>query len=273
MKRRRSGAWRFTALRVAALAGNTFKEAVRNRAFIGLMFLAGAFLAFSLVLSSLAVTGQGNRVLLDFGFFSISLFGVLIAIVMGAILLHKEIDKKTIFTIIPKPVHRFEVVLGKYFGMLAILIVEVGVLSVLWLGLLWLKGAPVTPEIGKALLLIFLAIVLITAVALMFSSFSRPVLTGILATGVFIVGRVVYLVGEMLTARGGLFVDHPGLRPFGEAVVRVVPDLRVFDGSQEVLLEIPIRGSYLVSATGYCMSYVLVLLALSVLLFQRRDFT
>ena len=170
-------------------------------------------------------------------------------------MLYKEIDKKTIFTIIPKPVHRFEIVLGKYFGMGLILVVEMVVLSLVWVLLLSWRGAPITPDIFKALVLIFFEILLMMAVALMFSSFSRPILTGILTLGVFVLGRVIYLVHEMLLARAGLFVDNPGLRPIGEVWVAVIPDLGVFDASQEVLLGIPIRWSYVLNAGGYCLSY------------------
>jgi len=261
-----------TTERIRAIARNTFKEAVRNRAFLGLMVLALLFLTSSLVLSALAVSDQAPRVVVSFGFFGISLFGVLIAVVMGVILVYKEVEKKTIHTIIPKPVHRFEIILGKYLGLLAILVVEVGVLSLVWLVILWGKDVAVTVEFAKALLLVFCEVTLITAVALLFSSFSSPILSGIFATLIFVVGRVVYIVDEMLRARVGLFASSPELRPFGEAVVAVFPDLNVFNVSHEVLLGLPVEWGYVAAATGYALSYVVVLLAAATLLFQRRDF-
>lgn len=258
--------------RILAIASNAFREAVRNRAFVGLMLLAFAFLVFSLVMSALAVSDQSVRVVLDFGLFSISLFGVLIAIVMGVILVHKEIEKKTIFTIIPKPIHRFEFILGKYLGMLAILVVEVGGLAAVWLLLLWAKGGPVGLEVGKALVLIFFEVMVVTSVALLFSSFSSPVLSGIFAGLVFVVGRVVHIIDEMLRARGGLFGANPELRPIGRAVVAVFPDLSVFIVDREVLLGVPVEWSYLAASAGYAASYIAVFLGLAVLLFERRDF-
>ena len=262
----------FTTERVRAIASNTFKEAVRNRAFLGLMVLALVFLISSLVMSALAVTDQASRVVVSFGLFSISLFGVVISIVMGVILVYKEIEKKTIYTVVPKPVHRFEVILGKYLGMLFILIVEVGVLSAVWALILWWKGVPVSVEIGKALMLIFMEVMVVTAVALLFSAFSSPILSGIFAGGIFVVGRVVYIVDEMLRARSGVFSSSPELKSVGQAVVAVFPDLNVFNASHEILLGVPVDWGYVGMAFGYASSYVLVLLALAVLLFQRRDF-
>jgi ABC-type transport system involved in multi-copper enzyme maturation permease subunit len=261
-----------TTERIRAIARNTFKEAVRNRAFLGLMVLALLFLGSSLVLSALAVSDQAPRVVVSFGFFGISLFGVLIAVVMGVILVYKEIERKTIYTVIPKPVHRFEIILGKYLGLLAILVIEIGVLSTVWLLILWGKDVVVTAEYAKALLLVFCELMLVTAVALLFSSFSSPILSGIFATLIFVVGRLVYIVDEMLRARAGLFTSSPELRPFGRAIVAVFPDLNVFNVSHEVLLGVSVEWSYVASAIGYALSYVVVLLAAATLLFQRRDF-
>ena len=112
-----------------ALAENTFLDAIRNRIFLGLLVMAIAFLLFSTVLSDLAVRGEAERVVLDFGLFSMSLCGVLLSIVMGVILLHKEVEKKTIYTLLSKPVSRVEVIVGKYLGMLSVLAVGMAPVS------------------------------------------------------------------------------------------------------------------------------------------------
>jgi ABC-type transport system involved in multi-copper enzyme maturation permease subunit len=83
---------------------------------------------------------------------------------------------------------------------------------------------------------------------------------------------VLYLVEEMLAARKGLFTTYPSLRPLGEAFVAVFPDLQVFNASQNLLLGMPIAGSYVLSAFGYAIAYVTFFLGIAVLLFQRRDF-
>ncbi len=258
--------------RVGAIAQNTFREAVRNRVFIGLLVSAVAFIGCSMVLAELSVVGEGPRVVLDFGFFAISLFCVVTAIVMGAVLLHKEVEKKTIFTIVSKPVQRYEVVLGKYFGLWGILLVEVVGLALVWFLVLSVQGVPITAELVKGLTLVFFEVGLVTAAAVMFSAISSPVMTALFTAGLFAVGRVVYVVAEMLGQTKGFFTKNPGLRPFGEAVTATFPDLSVFNTSQQVLMGVETPWAYVGHSFAYGLAYGAIFLALAVLAFQRRDF-
>jgi ABC-type transport system involved in multi-copper enzyme maturation permease subunit len=259
-------------LRVHAVASNTWREAIRNRAFIGLMIVAVGFLFFSLALAELAVRGEAARVVLDFGYFAISLFGVVIAIVMGVILVYKEIEKKTIYTILPKPIHRHEVLLGKYLGMVVVLVIEVVVMAAVWAFVLWARDAPLGMDTVMGVVLILFEIMLIASVALLFSSFSSPVLSGIFTFGIFILGRLSYLVSDMLVSSKGIFVNTPSLRPIGEVYVAVFPDLSVFNVSQDLLQGVSIPAAYVVASGAYALSYIIVFMALAMLLFQRRDF-
>ena len=262
----------FRVGRVSAVARNTFKEAVRNRAFLGLGLFGVVFILFSLVLSELTVVGQGPRVVVDFGFFAVGLFASATAIVMGAVMVHKEVDKKTIYTILSKPLHRYEFILGKYLGMLGILAAQIVVLGMIWCVPLLAQGADVSLEHAKGLALLVFEVSIVAAVAVMFSAQSTPALTGLLSFGVFVVGRLVYLLEEMLQGARGLFVDNALARGFAEVVVTVFPDLSVFDVSQQVLLGVEVSGAYMGQALLYACCYVAVLLAIAMVAFQRRDF-
>jgi ABC-type transport system involved in multi-copper enzyme maturation permease subunit len=257
--------------RVWAIAINATKEALRNRAFLGLMILAMAFLLFSMALAELAVRGEAARVVLDFGYFALSLFGVVIAIVMGVILVYKEVDKKTIFTIIPKPVHRYEFILGKYLGMLAMLVVEVGVMAAVWMLVLASKDAPIDVGIAQALVLIFVEIMVVLSIAVLFSAFSSPILSGVFTLGIFVMGRTAYIVAEMVASKKGLFAS-PTAETLGTAYTHICPDLNVFNISQDLLLGIEVPWSYVAASTGYGLAYVVFFLAAAMLLFMRRDF-
>jgi ABC-type transport system involved in multi-copper enzyme maturation permease subunit len=259
--------------RTLAVATNTFREALRNRAFIGMVILSLGFIGLSMMLSELAIVGQESRVLVDFGFFAISLFAVATAIVMGAILVHKEMEKKTIFTILSKPIHRYEFILGKYIGVMIVLMLQVGLLSLFWCSLLFIKDAGLSLEHLKGLVLVVMEVSVVTAIAVMFSAMSSPVLTALFTTGAFAVGRVVYLLETMLSSTRGVFVDNPILGMLGEGAVVVFPDLSVFNISQQVLLGVTTPWTYIGHATAYGLCYVLVVLVLAVLAFQRRDFT
>ena len=258
--------------RVGAMAANTFKEAVRNRAFIGLMLGALILILASLVLSELVVFDQRKRIVQNFGLFFISFAGVIIAVIMGVVLVFKELERKTIYSILPKPVQRFEFILGRYAGMFVLLVVVALVMSLAWFVVLGLRGLPFRVEYVKAVLLILGELSIVSAVAILFSSFSSPVLSGIFTFGIFVLGREVHVVEQMLVANKGLFVSAPGLRPLGQTVTAVFPDLSMFDISKEILLEADVSWLYVVQAYGYAACYVIGLVTLSALIFQRRDF-
>ncbi|MBM4388818.1 MAG: ABC transporter permease, partial [Deltaproteobacteria bacterium] len=174
--------------RTYAIAYNTFIEAVRNRAFITLLILAVLFVVFSIALSGLAVADQQIRVLKDFGLFSVSTLSIIISIVMGSILIYKEIEKKTFYVILTKPIRRLEVIIGKYFGLLAILAILNAILTSAWVISLAAKGGGFSIEYLKSATLIFFETAIITSVVIFFSSFSTPITSGVLAGGVFVVG-------------------------------------------------------------------------------------
>jgi ABC-type transport system involved in multi-copper enzyme maturation permease subunit len=255
-----------------AMARGTLLEAMRNRVFLGLTLTSILFLVFSLVLSQLSLRTETARVALDFGFFTISLFAVAVGITIGVILVFKEVAQKTIYAVLPKPVRRYEFVLGKYLGLVLLLALEILILGIAWWLVLTFRGAPVSVELAKGLYLIFLEAAVVTSAAVLFSAFTSPHFSGIFALGIFMVGRLLGYVEELLAARKGLFVDHPELRPFGDAIVRVFPDLGVFDISDQVLFNIDVPAVYVVSATGYAVAWIALFIALGTLLFQRRDF-
>lgn len=259
--------------RIAAVAQNTFREAVRNRAFLGLLFFSVAFLLSSILLSALAVIGEGARVVVDFGFFAVGLFAAVTAIVMGALLVYKELEKKTIYTIVSKPIHRYEFILGKYLGLLVILAAQVVGLSLVWVLVILMRDGDVSLEHAKGMMLVLMEVGVVAAVAMMFSAASNPMLTGLFTFGVFVVGRLVYLIEDMLRAPKGLFADNRVARVFGETVVAIFPDLSVFDVSQQVLLGVPVAPGYLLHAFTYASAYALIFLVIALFAFERRDFT
>ena len=126
----------------------------------------------------------------------------------------------------------------------------------------------------KALVLIFAELTIVSAVALFFSSFSTPILSGVLTLAFFISGRVIYLIEEMLhsTAKASLFNKAPMLRPVGEVLTRVFPDLSVFNVTKEILLGKEVTNLYVLQSYAYAGSYVVVMIVAAVLFFRRRDF-
>lgn len=262
----------FSLARVMAVGRNTFREAARNRAFVGILIFAAVFILLSLAISEMAVVGQEARVVQSFGFFAISFVGAITAIVMGALLVYKEVERKTIYTIVSKPIHRYEFIVGKLLGLVGILVVQVLILTIVWAFAVNIQGGEVGAEHYKGIALIVIEVGLIASVAVMFSAFSTPVLTGLFSLGVFITGRLVPLIEEMLSATRGLFVENAFARMVGEAAVTILPDLSVFNVSQQVLLGVPVHLAYMGEAVLYACAYGMVFLVISVWAFERRDF-
>ncbi len=264
--------WRTMWVRIHAIALNTFIEASRNRAFVGLGISAVGLVVSSIALSQLAIRDQAARVLVDFGLFAISLLAVVIAVVMGVILIFKEVDRKTFYLVLPKPVRREEVVAGKFAGLLGVLAVAVVVMGAAWLTSLWVREVPIHPDMVKALLLVWMEAALITSIALFFSSFATPVMSGVFTLGIFLVGRSVPLLDELLRAKKGVLVRNPLARFIAQVVTDTFPDLSVFHVGKEVILAVPVGWDYVGGVALYCAGYCLFFLALGMLIFRRRDF-
>ena len=257
--------------RVWAIARNTFREAVRNKILYSPLFFAILLIASAVALGRLSMNEE-LRMTRDIGLFGIDLFGVLIAIFVGVNLLYKELELKTVYTILPKPLRRWEFVLGKWLGMLITLAVQMAVMGVALYATLAVQGA----ELGGAVLalwLLYVNVVVVTSVAVLFSSFSTPFLSGFFALGVFFVGRSVADLQQAATKMGG------AAQTLVDGASWVLPNLHLFYpsgaiiGSEHVSVHGTLIGAdYLVWNTVYGAGYSLVVLVLAMAIFSRRDF-
>ncbi len=264
--------------RIFAVAANTRREAYRNRAFLVLILMGLTMTIIGIVLSKLAVRNQAVKVIQDFGYFSVSMVCAITAILLGVILLHKELDKKTIYTIVSKPIARFEIVLGKFLGLLTLLAVFVVGLTIPWMATLWMYdalhvgGVAIWDDCLMGTLLMVGESMVILSAALLFSSWTRPFLAGIFTFGYFVMGKNMYLLREYLSADTGPLSEAGPLRTIGQGFTYIVPDLDVFNVSREISLGIDVHGSYVTSSLAYGLSFSMVFLCLSVFFFSRRDF-
>jgi len=304
--------------RVFAITLNTFREAVRDRVLYGVFGFASAVLFFTLALSELALHEQ-RRVVTDVGLASISLFSVLIAIFLGSSLLYKEIERKTLYVILPKPISRTEFLLGKYFGIVVTALVFVALMGALQLWLsavsagastwtalavliglgalfgvqLWLardRTLSLVPFAAVALLAVSLLaartdaelehilaqlvlcvieVLVLAAVALLFSSFSTPFLTGIFTLGIWVLGRSA---DDMATIKSKSI--GAGLRQILRVASEVLPNLQLYvpgrtllSGQSKIAL-----WPYVATSTGYGLLYAALMLVCASFIFQRRDF-
>ena len=259
--------------RILALGLNTFREAVRNRVLYSLLLFAVALIVSTVALGQLSVHEE-LRVTRDLGLGGISLFGVLIAIFVGVNLVYKELDKKTVFSLVPKPIRRFELILGKFVGMTVTLAVQIAIMALVLWGVLRLQGADYEPAVFRAIALTFLEVVVVTSIAILFSSFSSPFLSGAFTLGLFIIGRSAPDLRELVAKL------EPGPpRSLAAASLHLVPDLHLFyvSGSMIDGRYVSVHGdfvawSYVAVAALYALGYIVCALTLASIFFSRRDF-
>ena len=251
--------------KVRAIALNTFKEAVRDRILYAILAFAIAMIASTIVLATIGV-GSGPKIIRDLGLGFISIFGVLIAVFIGIGLVHKEIDRRTIYTIISKPIHRWQFILGKYLGLVLTLFVNVAIMTVALMGLIFVGEGVWELRLGAASAMIFLELMVITGIAVLFSAFSTPALSAIFTLSFFAIGRLL----EDVMLFGQLYAG-----PIGRTLIRglyyILPNLGRFNITAEVVHGLPL-GEAISGTVLYGSLYVVALLSLTVIIFQRRDF-
>src|SRR3982751_2102918 len=163
--------------RILTIATNAFREAVRDRVLYNLILFVLLITASAIFLGELTA-GQEARVIVDLGLSASLVFGTFISIFVGVSLVWKEIEKRTVYSIFSKPVGRGEFILGKYIGLCATLLVKVVVMGLgVTLALVYVGGSELATKIWPAVALIFFELTIVTAVAIMFSSFSTPALS------------------------------------------------------------------------------------------------
>jgi ABC-type transport system involved in multi-copper enzyme maturation permease subunit len=254
-----------------AIAKNTFKEAVRSKILYSLIFFAIVMMGISLVLDQVTV-GQRSKIVMDFGLASINLFGVLIAIVVGIGLVYKEIEKRTIYPLLAKPVRRSEFLIGKYFGILLTLGVEVVLMSFFLFLLMTVYGLSTDSQsfdlrLLAAIFLIFLEMAVIAAVAILFSSFSTPFLSGMFTLAIYVIGHLTEDLKRLGALSGNLALER--LTAF---FYYLLPNLESFNIKGEVVYQLPVETGRVLLGLLYGLIYIGILMFFSSMLFQRRDF-
>lgn len=253
-------------MKIIAIALNTFREAIRDRILYLLLFFSMASLVFSRLLALLTV-GDRVKIVTDVGLASISLFGALMAILMGTGLVYKEIDKKTIYTLLAKPIHRHQFLLGKYFGLVLTLFVMLFLMTVIFLVIHFLHSLKMEWSMFVAFLYTFLELCLITAVALFFSCFSTPILSSIFSLAFYLIGHMSWGLETLINKMA------PGV---GKITARILytflPDLENFNYKTEIVHHLPIPAPALLFSALYGILYTIFVLFLAILAFRRRDF-
>jgi ABC-type transport system involved in multi-copper enzyme maturation permease subunit len=257
----------FSISRVSSIAFNTFREAVRDRILYNLVLFVLMITASAVFLGDLTA-GQEVRTIVDLGLGAMLVFGVFISIFVGVSLVSKEIEKRTVYAIFSKPIGRGEFIVGKYLGLCLTLFVNVLVMGVgVSLALLYVGGGNLLLSLWSAIFLIFLELMILTAVAILFSSFSSPALSALLAFFVFIIGHFSASLRDFANNLGSSFA-----RFFFEALYYIFPNLSFYTFRTNAAHGDVPPASMLGGALLYAIFYIAIMLSITILVFSRRNF-
>jgi ABC-type transport system involved in multi-copper enzyme maturation permease subunit len=263
---------------IGTIAVNVFRESVRDKVLYNLVFFAILLIGASYLISELTA-GQDVKVIKDLGLSAIAIFGLFMAVFIGVGLVSKEVERRSIYAILSKPVRRETFVFGKYCGLVLTLLVNVAVMTVSlyavlalfrWFAPAWraVPEAPnVDPELLKAIVCIFVELMLVTAVAVLFSTFSTPMLSATLTIGLWVVGPF----NADLKGFGSV-VASPTAAAITKGLYYVVPNFAAFDVKWAVVHGEHVGAGYIWLTTAYGFVYIALLLTVSMFVFARRDF-
>jgi ABC-type transport system involved in multi-copper enzyme maturation permease subunit len=253
-------------LRIFTIGHNTVREAIRNKLLYTLLFFAIALIGTGVLVSTLSYV-EGERILQDVGLAAIRLMSVGIAVFVGVGLIHGEVERRTIYTILSKPVSRVEFLLGKYVGLVATTWLMLGVMALAFAGVSLGYGAPLGGGHAAAFFLIGMELVVIVAVATLFSSFSTPMLASLFTVGIYLLGHLSRDLRQL-----GQQAEGESMAPVADFLFQVLPDLESFNVTIEAVHGLPIPAGEVGAAVVYALGYATLLLALAGYLFTKRDF-
>ena len=264
---------------VGLIAAHVFRDSVRDRVLYNLVIFAVLLIATSYLLSQLTA-GQEVKIIKDLGLSATAAFGFFIAVFIGIGLVSKEVERRSIYSLLAKPMTRSQFILGKYLGLVLTLFVNIAVMTVAFYAVLgymaWAADpavragldAPILdPALLEAILLIFIELMLITAVALFFSSFSTPILSAALTVGLYVVGHFnadLRHFETVVPSRGAVYLAR--------TLYYLLPNLAAFDIKGAVVHGQPVAAGFLLLTIAYAAAYIAALVVGAMLIFSRRDF-
>lgn len=247
------------------IAANTFKETIRNKVLYNILLVAGAALLLSMSFGDLSVFSR-VQVMTDFGLATMSLTGLLLAVFIGVGMLGGEITTKTVYGILTKPVSREQFIFGKFFGLLATLLLNFALVSLVFFVAITLMGADIKSSVLSAILLLAVEMSVIISAAIFFSSFTTQTLAAIFTIGFYISGHLNDLV-DIGTKQQESMIWQSVLKFF----YFLLPNLEHFNIRSRIVYDLPVPSNFVTGAVCYGLLYTMLLLLLSSMVFSRKD--
>lgn len=252
--------------RIWAIAVNTCREAIRDRVLYSILFFAALVVLLSLAAKEVTI-GDQDKVVRGVAQGAVSLFAAIIAMFLGVSLVWKELERKTIYTIVSKPIPRWMFLLGKYLGLLLTLALNLALMMALYCVAVGLQQGLPNLDLVAFSLLLFLELMLLTAWATLFSAYSGPTTATAFTLSVFVIGHLaddIWVFGSQ--------ADSPHVRTLARVLYWVLPNFEIFNVQPQTTHLLPVAPSYVLMAALYGLGYTSVVLLAAIAIFQRRDF-
>jgi len=264
---------------VYRVAVSVFRESIRDRVLYALAAFALLLIGVSYLIGELTA-GQDIKIIKDLGLSAISLFGLLMAVFIGVGLVWKEVEQRSVYSLLSKPVRRQELVVGKYVGLALTLGVNVAMMTTAFYAVLAYIGGTFTPEVRsawpapavdpallKAVLLIYVELLLVTAIALLFSTYSGPFLSVVFTLGLWAIGTFNADLRDFSAV-----TDSPVAQGLTRGLYYALPGFSAFDVKLQVVHGLTVTWAYVGTTVAYGCAYIALLLLLATAIFARRDF-
>lgn len=264
--------------KIIAVALNTFLETRRDKILYSFFIFAIIMILSSLVFSTLSAE-QYHKIVKDFGLTAISLFSILISIFLGTGLVYKEIEKKTVYNIFSKPIERYQFITGKYLGIAITILVIMLLMSLIFLGIVLLIQLPNKSfieyyygglyfnELFAALYFEYLECLVVIGIAILFSCFTSPVLALLFTFLIFAIGR--FSSDIKLFANE---INNNVVSIISDVLYYTIPNLEKFNIRSEAVYGGNLSLELILNTTAYALIFSLILLLLSIVVFQRKEF-
>lgn len=257
------------------IARNTISEAIRRKVLVAFLMIGLAVIGLTFSFGQFQAR-QDLTIVKGMGLGVISLAGILITVILSINLIPTEIERRTIYTILSKPVRRYEFLLGKYLGALGTLLLNIAIMSVIFVIAFAIKQAIAHPDnainplsLFKATLMIYMQLALLTSVAIFFSVFTTPLVNFFLSFALFIVGNLSSLTQDMAKNASNAI-----LKGFFLAVHYIVPNFGNFNYVNPLVnpdVQVKSEALFLSQNCIYALVYSAVLIMITVLAFDRRE--
>ncbi len=254
--------------RAGVVALNTFREAVRDRVLYSLVFFGLLMMAAAVAVGQISI-GIEQTVIVSLGLSAISMIGVLISVFIGVALVSKEMDKRTLYALLAKPVRRWEFLLGKFGGLVLTLAVNTAAMALgLLLVMLYVKHSLERSDavVLVAVYFILLKLALIVALALLFSCFTTPLLAILFTVGLYIVGLYVQELRDLPVE-----VMSPAMAAFTKWLAQLLPNFENFNVMAMAAHGRAVPGALILQNTLYAVVYCTIVLTAAAVVFSRRN--